>query len=547
MFSKIYRNAVYLVLLLVSAAVIWLTTAQPSPAHWADMSAAEIVVKESAVQINLTYPTGLTPFADDNQNGQLAKDEIQAHAGQLQTFLGEAIRLTSSDNQTGSLTVQSLQGAVSPSLQAAPSSHSTLQLTYAWPQPIRGFKLHYNLFLPGVATASCLATILQNHQLQTFVFTPKNQVLALTGFGQGNLLLAIGGAILWGAIHSLSPGHGKTLVGAYLVGSRATPRHAIFLALTTTVTHTLGIFGLGCLTLFASRYIVPEQLYPWMSLASGLVVVAIGLNLLLNRWNQAKRVSAQARLSFHPRVWFKTRFCRGFAPIKSSVSASFKTRSSIEPSDSKVDSQVNGQVLALVSESTYRSPKKLSDHDHHFPDLDHHSHSDHGHNHHGHHHHHHHIRDHSHSHGYSQNHSHSHIYGHSYDHSHSHDHKHDQAHYHSHLPPDADGSPVTWRSLLALGISGGLIPCPAALVLLLSCVAFGNVGLGLSLVLAFSLGLAGVLTGLGLLMVYAKQLFNYLPAPKRSFRFLPIVSALGITVIGIGLTAQAGLQLIKAL
>ena len=75
---------------------------------------------------------------------------------------------------------------------------------------------------------------------------------------------------------------------------------------------------------------------------------------------------------------------------------------------------------------------------------------------------------------------------------------------------------MTWKNLLAMGISGGMVPCPAALVLLLSSIAMGNVGLGLVLVLAFSLGLAGVLTGLGLSLVYAKRLFQRLPTQIRS-------------------------------
>ena len=87
-------------------------------------------------------------------------------------------------------------------------------------------------------------------------------------------------AAAWGALHALSPGHGKTVVGAYLVGSRGTPRHALFLGLTVTITHTAGVLALGLLILFASRTILPELLYPWLSLTSGLLVVAIGLTIL---------------------------------------------------------------------------------------------------------------------------------------------------------------------------------------------------------------------------------------------------------------------------
>ena len=97
------------------------------------------------------------------------------------------------------------------------------------------------------------------------------------------LLLALLAAAAWGALHALSPGHGKTVVGAYLVGSRGTPRHALFLGLTVTITHTAGVIALGLIILFASRTIMPEQLYPWLSLASGLLVAALGFTILRQR------------------------------------------------------------------------------------------------------------------------------------------------------------------------------------------------------------------------------------------------------------------------
>src|SRR5262249_33822634 len=90
-------------------------------------------------------------------------------------------------------------------------------------------------------------------------------------------------AAFWGALHALTPGHGKSVVAAYLVGSRGTARHAAFLGATVTITHTLGVYALGLLTLYASRYVVPEQLYPWLSLISGLVVVVMGVTLLGRR------------------------------------------------------------------------------------------------------------------------------------------------------------------------------------------------------------------------------------------------------------------------
>ncbi|MGH2521728.1 MAG: nickel/cobalt transporter, partial [Anaerolineales bacterium] len=96
-------------------------------------------------------------------------------------------------------------------------------------------------------------------------------------------LFALVAALGWGAAHAFTPGHGKALVGAYLVGARGTPRHAILLGLTVTATHTLGVYVLGFVTLFASRYILPEKLYPVLGVISGVMVVAIGGSLFVNR------------------------------------------------------------------------------------------------------------------------------------------------------------------------------------------------------------------------------------------------------------------------
>jgi ABC-type nickel/cobalt efflux system permease component RcnA len=101
--------------------------------------------------------------------------------------------------------------------------------------------------------------------------------------------------------------------------------------------------------------------------------------------------------------------------------------------------------------------------------------------------------------------------------------------------PDGD---VTLGSLIALGASGGLVPCPSALVLLLSSVALGRVGLGLLLLIAFSSGLAVVLMGIGVLVLYAK---HFLPDSQKTaahpaFRIIPVLSAALIVCIGLLMT-----------
>lgn len=277
------------------------------------------------------------------------------------------------------------------------------------------------------------------------------------------LLLALGVSFIWGAAHALTPGHGKMLVGAYLVGSRGTVKHALYLGLTTTITHTLGVFALGLVTLFAAQYIVPETLYPWMSLLSGLFVVGIGINLFVSRVK-----SSGIAL---PRIESNVK--------KPALSPVFE--------HSHADKSGHSHKYVL---NASREPLQVHDHEH--P----HVHGHHAHDHHG------------------------------------HDHNHAD---HSHMPPNQ----ITWRSLLALGVSGGLIPCPSALVVLLGAIALNKIGFGLILVLAFSLGLAGALAGIGVLFIYAGRLFERFPSQGRMIRILPVLSALFVSVIGAAILWKA--------
>lgn len=281
-------------------------------------------------------------------------------------------------------------------------------------------------------------------------------------------------AIALGGIHAMSPGHGKTIVGAYLVGSRGTWRHALFLGITVTITHTLGVFALGIITLFASQYVVPEKLFPVLSLASGIIVVSIGLTLFFSRLRSA--IGKPGHNHTH-------------------------------------------------------------DHSHHHHDHDHaHDHS-----------HHHHSHDHNHTHDHDHDHSHHHDHAHTHDQDPVHNHDHlplvhsHGGSTHSHMPPGADGSRVTWKSLLALGISGGLLPCPSALVVLLSAISFNRVGYGLLLVLAFSLGLAATLTAVGLLFLYAGRLLKrpVSGSGNRIIQLLPVASALVIILAGLAICYEA--------
>jgi ABC-type nickel/cobalt efflux system permease component RcnA len=101
--------------------------------------------------------------------------------------------------------------------------------------------------------------------------------------GVGVVLVSLLVAAFWGAAHALTPGHGKAIVAGYLVGTRGRARDAFLLGLIVTATHTAGVFALGFVTLALSQFVVPERLYPWLTVASGLLVVGVGAGVLAGR------------------------------------------------------------------------------------------------------------------------------------------------------------------------------------------------------------------------------------------------------------------------
>jgi ABC-type nickel/cobalt efflux system permease component RcnA len=233
-----------------------------------------------------------------------------------------------------------------------------------------------------------------------------------------------------GALHALEPGHGKTIVAAYLVGSRGTARHAVLLGMIVTAAHTAGVYLLGALTLYASRYIVPEQLYPWLGAISGLSVAGLGIFIFLRQWTGETREHSHAPGEKHSH-WFLSMF---------------KQATAMEPANRvaiSADSKPVERVLSL-------------------------------------------------------------------------------------------------RELCMLGITGGIVPCPAALVVLLSAFSLHRIGFGLFLITAFSFGLATVLVIVGLTMIYAKSVMaSRLHAGNTALRYLPFLSSAFMVVLGAGITASA--------
>jgi nickel/cobalt transporter (NicO) family protein len=288
------------------------------------------------------------------------------------------------------------------------------------------------------------------------------------------MLIGIAVAFAFGALHAKSPGHGKTMVAAYLVGSKGTMKQAAFLGGMVTLTHTISVFILGLVTLVFAKYLAPEKLVTWLGVASGISIVLIGASLFYKRLRALRKARAHAHHHDH------------------AAAHAHAHAHGLPHSHDHAEAHVHGLTNS-------------HDHDHH--------------------------------HDNAAAHAHAHAHGlpHSHDHDHAHDHHHDHGpHGHSHVP---EGE-VTLKSLIALGASGGMVPCPSALVLLLIAISLGHVGLGLLLLVSFSLGLAGVLMAIGMLVIYAKQ---YLPDPVKTsqhpaFRLIPVLSAFVIVCIGLIMT-----------
>jgi hydrogenase/urease accessory protein HupE len=173
-------------------------------AHWSDLSAAEISTTDNTTQIVLTFPTGLVAEMDTDGNGQLSEDEFHLNHAALTNFFLESIKLSDSQGQKPTITIAPVDTANVPAdLGIAPGTHSTVKLAYTWEEAPRDITIDYNLFLPGVSTASCLVTILQEDGTQTFVFTPENRTLTLRA-GQAPFWSQVSSFIVLGVEHILT-------------------------------------------------------------------------------------------------------------------------------------------------------------------------------------------------------------------------------------------------------------------------------------------------------------------------------------------------------
>jgi ABC-type nickel/cobalt efflux system permease component RcnA len=261
------------------------------------------------------------------------------------------------------------------------------------------------------------------------------------------LLLSLATAAVLGAGHALTPGHGKTLMAAYLVGTRGTPVHALGLGLSVSLSHTVGILVLAGVVVGAADILPPDIVVRWAPVVAAVSIVAIGGWMLAGELRRRRATGAG-------------------------------------------------------------------------PTAESHDHDDHGHAH-------------DHENKHDQDHDREQRHDHGLEHRHG-------GQTHSHAP--APGSTITWRSLFALGLAGGLIPSTSALLILLGSIAAGRPVFGFVLVVAFGLGMAAVMAGIGLAIVAARGRLERMSVGRglgRMREAVPLVAALLVFGFGIYLTVQA--------
>ena len=300
------------------------------------------------------------------------------------------------------------------------------------------------------------------------------------------LFMLYSGAVILGALHAFEPGHGKTLIAAYMIGTRGRAWDGMLLGVIVTVTHTFSVILLGIVAKILSKTYSEETLHNWLGLVSAAIILAVGI------WMLRQRLSGK---SGHTHI------------------------------------HLFGKGHSHEHHHPHTHPHS-HDHDDHHEHTSHHNHDhNHSHDHDDHHDHHHHSPN-------SPDHSHEHEHHHPHTHSHEHDRYHEHSH-DSHEQIEEEHSHTDhiqekknpWE-LFMLGISGGIIPCPAAIATLLAAIAAGKIAQGLSVTLFFSLGLGAVMMTIGVVLSQAGRLTGKISENLDFARRMGIVSAL--LIIGIG-------------
>lgn len=442
--------------LLLSVVILSMTT--PVFAHPLDevvqSSYLSIEGKWVGLELNLSAGTLVAPalaaYIDTNNDHVISDDETQRYARRLQSELslqidGQARTLVLQKIEMPSWDLVSVGATIKAEFLADAAQNAGAYQVVMTNRHVPAKSVYQNTLLAPDNPNIRISGQRQNNEQNEFTvnydngttsgaFTQSplssvseggvNALLAALKSPQlspGALLLTLLLAGVLGGAHALTPGHGKTVAAAYLVGSRGTIKHAIALGGMVTFTHTASVIVLGVVILLLSNTIAPAIMLPLLEFASALLIIVLGCQLMWQRWKALKADWAHDQAHSH-----------GF---------------------------------------------ELHEHEHH----------------------------HGHHHGPGG---------------------------HTHELP----SQITKRNLAMLAVSGGIVPCPEALGMLLLAVSINRIGFGLGLIVAFSLGLALVLIAIGILLVSSKSVLNRISGAGGALqRWLPLGSALVITLLGAGM------------
>lgn len=300
-------------------------------------------------------------------------------------------------------------------------------------------------------------------------------ITSLDMIQNSSLMYLMGTGLLLGALHALEPGHAKGMIAAFVVATRGSVPQAVLLGLSAAISHSVLIWVLAAAALYFGNSFIGDEAEPWLQLGSGIAIVGIGISMLWRLSNAGSHESDHHHDDHHPHH------------------AHWHGGDGHSHDDPAADDREN---LPMLSNAASHGSDHHHEHPHHHP--------------HG---------GHSHSHG-----------GRAADHHHGND-AHAMAHARQ-VQRRFAGQNVTTRQIMLFGLSSGLMPCPAALTMLLVCLRLKKIMLGVGLVTAFSLGLAVTLVTLGVVAALGMRHAARLPGFSRALGVAPYVSS--ALVIGVG-------------
>ncbi|MEU3707977.1 nickel transporter [Streptomyces anulatus] len=439
-------------------------------ADWKQSSAAlvyengEAGLKTSRLTCELTARTDLTESTGIRAETDYDTTRIGWHE---MTATGQGIRITRTDVPAASATRELRQYPQDP--LASPLDQRTASLRS---EPGQG----------AVAVPAVVADLPGASAISGALAKVTGAFDSLVGAREITLpvgLLALFLALVLGASHAAMPGHGKTIMAAYLAGRRGTRRDALTVGATVTLTHTAGVLVLG-LALPVSTHLAGETVLMWLGAASGLLVTGIGLWLLTGAVRGRPQHNHHHHGPNHSRSPVDHHHGHGHHHDHDHGTDSLHHHAPVTPA-SAPDSAPAGELQATPAVATLAPPD------------------------------------------------------------------------HEHRPADTSTAPRNARrtsrsGLIGMGIAGGLVPSPSALVVLLGAVALGRTAFGVLLVIGYGLGMAATLTLAGLLLVRLREriesndrarTLRHNPLLRKLARTGPVITSLLVVAVGLGLTLRA--------